>query len=40
VVPDSSIFMATKPDKMTHSYRKLSASKLKPFGSIRKEKVT
>jgi hypothetical protein len=40
VVPDSSIFTAIKPNKMTYSYRKLSASKLKPFGSIRKEKVT
>jgi hypothetical protein len=40
VVPDSSIFMATKPGKMTYSYRKLSASKLKPFGSFKKEKVT
>jgi hypothetical protein len=39
VVPDSSIFTATKPDGMTYSYRKLSANKLKPFGSLKKEKV-
>jgi hypothetical protein len=38
VVPDSSIFMAIETNGMTHSYRKLSASKLKPFRSIRKEK--
>jgi hypothetical protein len=40
VVPDSSKFAATKPDEMTYSYRKLSASKLKSFGSLKKEKVT
>jgi hypothetical protein len=39
VVPDSSIFTATKPGKMTYSYRKLSASKLIAFGSLKKEKV-
>jgi hypothetical protein len=40
VVPDSSIFTATKPGKTTYSYRKLSANKLTPFGSLKKEKVT
>jgi hypothetical protein len=34
VVPDSSIFTATKPNGMTHSYGKLSVNKLKPFGSL------
>jgi hypothetical protein len=38
VVPDSSIFTAIKPDGMTYSYRKLSTSKLKPFGSFKKRK--
>jgi hypothetical protein len=40
VVPDSSIFAAIEPNEMTYSYRKLSASKLKPFGSFKEEKVT
>jgi hypothetical protein len=40
VVPDSSIFTATKIGKMAYSYKKLSASKLTPFGSLGKEKVT
>jgi hypothetical protein len=40
VVPDSSIFTAIKPNGMTYNYRKLSASKLKPFESLKKEKVT
>jgi hypothetical protein len=40
VVPDSSIFTAIEPNKVTYSYRKLSASKLKPFGSFKEEKVT
>jgi hypothetical protein len=40
VVPDSSIFTVIKPDEMTYSYGKLSASKLKPFGSFKEEKVT
>jgi hypothetical protein len=40
VVPDSSIFTATKPGKMTYNYRKLSVSKLMPFESLKKEKVT
>jgi hypothetical protein len=38
VVPDSSIFTAIEPNKMTYSYRKLSASKLKLFGSLKKGK--
>jgi hypothetical protein len=40
VIPDSSIFTAIEPNEMTYSYKKLSASKLKPFGSIKREKVT
>jgi hypothetical protein len=40
VVPDSSIFTAIEPNEMTYSYRKLSVYKLKPFGSIGKEKIT
>jgi hypothetical protein len=36
VVPDSSIFTAKKPNEMTYSYRKLSASKLKLFGSSKR----
>jgi hypothetical protein len=39
VITDSSIFTAIKPNGMTYSYRKPSASKLKPFGSFKKEKV-
>jgi hypothetical protein len=38
VVPDSSIFAAIKPNEITYSYRKLSVSKLKPFGSFKEEK--
>jgi hypothetical protein len=32
--------MAIEPNEMTYSYRKLSAGKLKLFGSLKKEKVT
>jgi hypothetical protein len=40
VVPDSSIFMAIEPNGMAYSYRKLSASKLKPFGNFKRKKLT
>jgi hypothetical protein len=38
VVPDSSIFAARKPDGMTHSYKELSANKLKAIRELMKEK--
>jgi hypothetical protein len=40
VVPDSSIFTAKEPNEMTHSYRKLSANELQPFGKPQREKAT
>jgi hypothetical protein len=40
VVPDSSIFTARKPSKMTHSYKELSANELEPFGKPQREKAT
>jgi hypothetical protein len=39
VVPGSSIFTARKPNEMTYSYKELSASKLKPFGSFKVQNV-
>jgi hypothetical protein len=40
VVPDSSIFTAREPSKMTHSYKELSANELEPFGKPQREKAT
>jgi hypothetical protein len=40
VVPDSSIFTAKKPNGITHSYKKLSADKLKAIRELIKRKAT
>jgi hypothetical protein len=38
VVPDSSIFTAKKPSKMTHSYVELSVKEPQTFGPLQREK--